>query len=140
MFSSARFFGSMTIAVSGFILPMKASNAGVDLGNGWNPTALEMAQVPYYCQKQFQSKNDAKVVSALSPGCDGVHHLCAGLVLMTRVTNYTIPKQERQRILGRAKQEFDYMSGRPNSSCLKARMIQLRASEQRVRSLEIFIR
>lgn len=81
-----------------------------DLANGWKPNALEIAQLPDYCQRFFLTR-------ALPPNCDGVHHLCAGKVLIGRAMNFSIPKTERKRILRGAKNEVDYIFTRKNPSC-----------------------
>lgn len=102
-----------------------------DLGNGWEPNALEIARLPDYCQQYFRTKTPP-------PSCDGVHHLCAGRVLMGRVTNTAIPKQERRRIYNRAKQEVDYIFGRNNATCKL--MDEARATQSQLRVLETFVR
>lgn len=108
------------------------SSLAQDLGNGWEPNPLEVAKLPEYCKVFFRTK-------ALPPNCDGVHHLCAGRVLMTRITNPSIPKQERKRIYNRAKQEVDYIFGRPNPPTCKM-MDEARATQSELRVLEVFVR
>lgn len=124
--------GSALVLGCGFLLPMTA--AAVDLGNGWSPSPLELFNLPDYCQKQFLSKNDPKVYQALSPGCDGIHHYCAGKVLLLRTTDYSIPAGERRRIFGQAKKEIGYMASRLTPSC--SRLGDLRATEETMRMLE----
>ena len=140
MFKAARILGSTAVFVCGTLLPITTSAAGVDLANGWEPTALEIAPLPDHCRKQFLSKTDPKDVAANSPGCDGVHHYCAGLVLKNRAARQSIPKPERQRIFIHAKKEIGYMSSRPNSSCLKSRLAEVQATQQQLPVLEMLIR
>ena len=98
-----------------------------DLANGWVPSALEVSKLPGYCQRFFLQK-------ALPANCDGVHHLCAGKVLINRAMDFKIPKQERQRILNNAKNEVDYIFGRNNPSCQM--MSEARATQNHVRMLQ----
>ena len=102
-----------------------------DLGNGWTPNALELARLPDYCQKFFLEKKTP-------PNCDGVHHLCAGKVLINRVSDYSIPKTERQRILRRAKDEVSYIFGRKNAQCEYMGVAE--ATLGQIRTLEIIVR
>lgn len=102
-----------------------------DLANGWGPTALEISKLPDYCQRFFLQK-------ALPPNCDGVHHLCAGKVLLNRAMSVSIPKQERNRIFGSAKREVDYIFGRQNASC--PLMDASRATQMQIRTLEPMFR
>lgn len=111
---------------------MTASHAQVrDLGNGWSPSPLEIAQLPDYCQVWFREQK-------VPAGCDGVHHLCAGKVLITRLSNVSIPKVERQRILRQASGEVNYMFIRKNDQCTymdlaRATQIQLKTWEMMLR-------
>lgn len=109
------------------------SNAVVDLGNGWGPTASEIIQLPKYCQTQFLTK-DINLVQKMSPGCDGIHHLCPGKVLINRASNISIPKAERQRILRQAKNEINYVFSRLTPSCSRGN--EIRAAEFEIRLLE----
>ncbi len=102
-----------------------------DLGNGWGPNALEVARLPLYCQQFFRNKT-------LPPNCDGVHHLCAGRVLMNRVMDINIPKQERRRIYNNAKQEVNYIFARENPSCKM--MDEARATQNSLKTMEVFVR
>jgi hypothetical protein len=108
----------------------------VDLGNGWSPNALELSQLPNYCQSFF-SKN-REVFNTMSRGCDGVHHLCAGNVLINRAMNASIPKRERQRILVQAKIEVNYLASRMTPSCKRGE--DVRAAESQIRVLEIMLK
>lgn len=99
----------------------------VDLGNGWGPSAVEISKLPEYCQKWFRDK-------ALPASCDGVHHLCAGKVLINRTMDYAIPKRERQRIIGHAKTEVDYIFGRSNPMCPV--MEEARATQRQVQMMQ----
>ena len=131
---------SAIVFATSMLLSVAESHAVQDLANGWTPSPLEIAQTPDYCQKQFRSPSDPSVVTKNSPGCDGVHHYCAGLVLLVRVRNTAIPKQERRRILGRAKQEIDYVGTRNNTSCLKVRMKEIEVTKKQVPIMENFVR
>ena len=102
-----------------------------DLGNGWGPTALEITALPDYCQNYFLQK-------VLPPNCDGVHHLCAGKVLINRSLDFKIPKGERRRIAGHAKKEVDYIFDRNNAQCLM--MDEARATQSQIRTLETLLR
>lgn len=97
-----------------------------DLANGWGPTAIEVAKLPPYCQQWFQKK-------VLPPNCDGVHHLCAGKVLINRSLDISIPKAERKRIFRAANTEVDYIFSRPNAQC--GMMNEARATQSQLRSL-----
>lgn len=94
-----------------------------DLGNGWGPTILEVSQLPQYCQKQFLVK-DINLVQKMSPGCDGIHHLCPGKVLINRARNISIPRAERRRILNQAKNEIGYVASRLTPACSRANEIK----------------
>ncbi|MBE0547617.1 MAG: hypothetical protein IH627_08180 [Rubrivivax sp.] len=107
-----------------------------DLGNGWGPNALEISPLPNYCQAFF-SKNH-KVFDTLSRGCDGVHHLCAGKVLINRVMNVSIPKGERRRILGQAKIEVNYLASRLTPTCKLGE--DVRTAESQIRMLETLLK
>ncbi len=107
-----------------------AALARNDLANGWSPTEPEILKVPDYCQVQFRSKNK----SYGSPGCDGVHHFCVGLVLLDRASNYSIPKRERQRILKHAKNEVNYMATRMQPTCKRAS--DLHVAQMRIKMLD----
>lgn len=87
--------------------------------------------MPNYCQAYFLKKQ-------LPPNCDGVHHLCAGKVLINRTMDYSIPKRERQRILGQAKKEVDYIFTRKNPRC--AMMGEAQATQRQIVMLESFLR
>ena len=102
-----------------------------DLANGWGPNALEISRLPDYCQKFFLEKKTP-------PNCDGVHHLCAGKVLINRASDYSIPKAERQRILRMAKGEVNYIFGRQNAQC--AYMGIAEATQSQIRTLEMIVR
>lgn len=102
-----------------------------DLGNGWGPNALEIAALPDYCQNFFLKR-------VMPPNCDGVHHLCAGKVLINRCLDVKIPKGERRRIAGHAKKEVDYIFSRNNPQCLM--MDEARATQSQIRTLEILLR
>ncbi len=52
--------------------------------------------------------------------------------------DYSIPKRERQRILGQAKKEVDYMFTRQNTSC--AMMDDARATQRTILTLEPLLR
>lgn len=132
----------MRVALSGWLrtlfLGMAASAAVtapkaqiVDLGNGWGPSAMEIQQLPDYCQRFFVQK-------MMPPGCDGVHHLCAGKVLITRLSNVSIPKTERQRILRMAKSEVNYIFGRKNDQC--GYMDHARATQIQLQTWEMMLR
>ncbi|MCC6852366.1 MAG: hypothetical protein IT502_08650 [Rubrivivax sp.] len=121
-------------ALMAFVLTVFAASdarAVVDLANGWGPSALETSKLPDYCQRFFLERK-------LPPNCDGVHHLCAGKVLMLRLTDFSIPKQERQRILGHAKSEVEYMFGRQNASCTY--LGQAREAQRQLRTFEALLR
>jgi hypothetical protein len=102
-----------------------------DLANGWSPGPLEVAKLPEYCQTWFNKR-------LTPPNCDGVHHLCAGKVLINRTMDYSIPKRERQRIFRMAKQEVDYIFTRQNPNC--AMMGEARATQSMIRTLEPILR
>lgn len=130
MFSFKRNMGSAMFVFCGLVLSATHIHA-VDLGNGWGPNALEVAKLPDYCQKFFREK-------VLPPNCDGVHHLCAGKVLINRASDFSIPKAERQRILRMAKGEVGYIFTRKNPYC--ATMPEARAAESQIRTLEMMLR
>ncbi|MFO1292843.1 MAG: hypothetical protein U1F07_07155 [Rubrivivax sp.] len=109
MFGFRRRAGAAMLALCATLVGTH-SIAGTDLANGWGPSALEISKLPDYCQRFFLERK-------LPPNCDGVHHLCAGKVLMLRLGDFSIPKGERQRILGHAKSEVGYMFGRENTYC-----------------------
>lgn len=118
----------------GFTAPVWTAQAQrVDLGNGWGPSPLEIAKLPDYCKRFFLEKK-------LPPNCDGVHHLCAGKVLINRSMNYSIPKRERQRIIGQAKIEVDYIFKRDNRTCPMAMMQDARATRGNVQMMENILR
>ena len=101
-----------------------------DLGNGWGPSPLEIAQLPSYCHEQFINKDTGAMYKEFS-GCNGIHHMCPGLVLINRAANPAIPRPERQRILRQSKNEIGYVSTRLTPSCTAAPVVQ--AAESRIR-------
>ena len=125
MFTIQRYIGIATVAFFAAALP-GANLHAQDLGNGWGPNAIEITKLPDYCQRFFREKT-------LPPNCDGVHHLCAGKVLINRSMDYAIPKTERQRILRMATGEVNYIFGRKNPSCLM--MDEARATQKLVQTL-----
>lgn len=130
MFDFTRHVGCAMLTLCGpCVLPIDAH--AVDLGNGWGPNALEISKLPDYCKKYFLEKK-------VPPNCDGVHHLCAGKVLINRVNDFSIPKAERRRILGQAKNEVGYIFGRNNTYC--AVMPDARATRNEIPILEILVR
>jgi hypothetical protein len=129
---------SLTLVCAGAMAFGTAAAQRVDLGNGWGPSALEISQLPDYCQAQFKSKMDFKVFGPMSPGCDGIHHFCAGRVLLLRVTNPSIPKGERRRILGQAKTEVNYLASRLTPRCKRAE--EVRAVESVIRMHETLLK
>lgn len=108
-----------------------------DLGNGWGPQPLEIAQLPAYCHKQFLTNDTGAIYKEFS-GCDGIHHMCPGLVLINRAGNIAIPKGERKRILNQAKNEIGYVATRLMPSCTATPVV--RAAESRIRILETFLK
>ena len=125
MFTIQRQIALATVAFLALALPSVNVRAQ-DLANGWGPNALEITKLPDYCQRFFREKT-------LPSNCDGVHHLCAGKVLINRSMDYAIPKQERQRILRMATSEVNYIFGRKNPSCLM--MDEARATQKLVQTL-----
>ena len=122
MISVKPHIGPAMLVFCGLILSASNSYAVIDLANGWSPSPLEIAKLPDCCQRYFLKK-------VLSPNCDGVHHHCAGRVLISRATDYFIPKGEPQRILVYAKSELQYVFGRKNPvACLV--MDEARATER----------
>ena len=111
------------------------AEAREDLGNGWGPNPLEIRQLPDYCQAFFSK---SPIYDTLVRGCDGVHHLCAGKVVINRAMNASIPKRERQRILGQAKIEVNYLARRLTPSCKRGE--DVRAAEAQIRMLEILLK
>ena len=130
-FKSAVFLSALVFL--GFLAPAAAVQAQrVDLANGWGPSPLEIGKLPEYCQRWFLEKK-------LPPNCDGVHHLCAGKVLIFRTMNLSIPKRERQRIIGQAKTEVDYIFKRDgNQNC--AFMEEARATQRNVEMMANMLR
>ena len=110
----------------------------VDLANGWGPSALEISRTPSYCQKQFLSKHDAKVMNPLFAGCDSMNHLCPGLILLNRAADVTIAKQERRRILHAGKGDIEYSMRRLTKSCVV--YADVMAANQRVKLLEMLLK
>jgi len=133
--NSARIIGSMITILS---CVSGEAQTREDLGNGWGPNAVEIVQLPDYCQAQFLSKMDWKVFARMSPGCDGIHHFCAGRVLLLRVAKTSIPKPERQRILGQAKLEVNYLASRLTPKC--TRVDEVRAVEAQIRLYEAMLK
>lgn len=130
MFSTKR--NSMSVIGVSFALALPGvSLHAQDLANGWVPNALEIAALPDYCQNFFLKK-------VVPPNCDGVHHLCAGKVLINRSLDFKIPKGERRRIASHAKKEVDYIFGRNNPQCLM--MNEARATQSQIRMLETLLR
>jgi hypothetical protein len=129
---------AIALACAGAMAFGSAAAQRVDLGNGWAPSALEISQLPDYCQAQFISKMDWKVFGHMSPGCNGIHHFCAAQVLLLRVPNHSIPKGERRRILGQAKNEVNYLSSRLTPNCKRAD--EVRAVESRIRMHEMLLK
>lgn len=132
MLNTKRLLALSMISIAGVAIPVSVRCA--DLGNGWEPTALELLQVPKYCQQQFLSKHDGKVMSKLFSGCSRVNHLCPGLILINRAEKHSIPKGERKRILRQAKNEIDYSSSQLTNNCnVKA---DIESAQMRIRFLE----
>lgn len=131
------FSGISLLVILGGILPTTSCMAE-DLANGWDPAPLELLQVPQYCQKQFLSKHDAKVMSTLFFNCERINHFCPGLILINRAMKQSIPKSERQRILSRAKGELDYTESKMTKSCSVKRDID--AAQMRIRMLETVLK
>lgn len=134
MFKNVRFSAFAGAIVSlGFLIQVSDVQAQrVDLANGWGPSALEIAKLPDYCQRFFLEKK-------LPPNCDGVHHTCAGKVLIFRTMDYSIPKRERQRIIGQARTEVDYIFKRDNNQNCKF-MEEARATQRNVQMMEKLLR
>lgn len=103
-----------------------------DLGNGWSPSPLEIAKSPAYCHKQFLNKDTSAIYMEFT-GCDGIHHMCPGLILISRAGNPSIPKNERRRILNMAKGEIGYVATRLKPTCTATPVIQ--AAESQIRML-----
>ena len=118
------------VAICGVSIPGSEPLAQ-DLGNGWAPTVIEIANLPKYCQDYFRKQ-------VLPPNCDGVHHLCAGKVLINRFMNTSIPKPERIRIYGQAKKEVDYIFHRQNASC--SMMGEARSTQNFLKTMEFMVR
>ena len=130
MLSITRAIGPTMFALCGLFTSAADIHAR-DLGNGWGPSVIEIANLPDYCQMWFREQK-------LPPNCDGVHHLCAGKVLINRTLDFSIPKAERKRILNQAKGEVAYIFGRKNPSC--AFMGAARAAETQIKMQEIMLR
>ena len=120
------------LVIVGALVATLPALARDDLGNGWAPSPLEIAQSPTYCHKQLINR-DAKAIYEEFTGCEGIHHMCPGLILIDRAGNPSIPKIERRRILDQAKNEIGYVSTRLKPTCTAAPVIQ--AAELRIRLL-----
>lgn len=131
---------SMLLTAIGLVLAGLTSSAPAwareDLANGWSPSALEINQLPGYCQDFFMKNLTA--YNAVVGGCDGVHHLCAGKVVMNRIMNVSIPKRERQWMLGQAKIEVNYLASRLTPSCKFHQ--EVRAAESQIKVLEVMLK
>ncbi len=111
--------------------------AGEDLGNGWHPKPLEISRLPKYCHKQLLNDDSGSIYKVFT-GCDGIHHLCPGLILIQRAGTFSIPKGERKRILRQAKNEIGYVSVRLKSSCTASKEVQ--AAESQIRFLDTVLK
>lgn len=128
---------ALTLAICGVTALSTPAVAAEDLGNGWGPSPLEIAQLPPYCHEQFINKDTGAIYKHFS-GCSGIHHMCPGLVLINRSANPAIPRPERQRILRQSKNEIAYVSTRLTPNCTAAPAIQ--AAEARIRVMETLLK
>ena len=121
MFGSKRNIGNalfVFVALAISVIVIRAQ----DFGNGWETSAVEIAKLPDYCQRYFLKK-------VLPLNWDGVHHLCAGRVMISRATDYFIPKGAPRRLVVYAISELQYVFRRKNpAACLV--MDEARATER----------
>ena len=73
-----------------------ASAADAQIDGGWKPNALEVAQLPKYCQGSFRPDLAGQPGYSLPQGCGvWINHFCPAIVALNRAGNLTAPMKDR---------------------------------------------
>jgi hypothetical protein len=106
--------------------------------SGWRPNAVELSQLPVYCQAQFNPA--IQVPPGEGPtGCGGFfNHFCPAWLSLNRASAFSAPKAERRFALGNAKNHLAYTRKHMPATCSHARELEL--LEMRAKLLESSLR
>jgi hypothetical protein len=106
---------------------------------GWKPNALEIAQLPQYCQGQFRSELRKFPGYTLPQGCGvWINHFCPAIVALNRASQIGAPMKFRVYSLQAAGDHLRYTRGNLQPGCPLAK--DLEALEFRERMLKITIK
>lgn len=79
-----------------FVTMGLAASAHAQIDGGWKPTALEVAQLPKYCQGGFRPDLAAQPGYSLPQGCGvWINHFCPAIVALNRASNLAAPMKDR---------------------------------------------
>jgi hypothetical protein len=109
-------------------------NAHAQYRSQWDPTILEIRQLPTYCQGQFRPELAKQPGFSLPPNCGWVNHFCPGLVLLNRASDASRSKKDRSYALSQVRGELAYTRKHITPNCPLAD--DLAAAEMRERFLK----
>lgn len=116
-----------------------ASAAHAQIDGGWKPNALEVAQLPTYCQGQFRPDLARQPGYSLPPGCGvWINHFCPAIVALNRAGNVAAPMKDRAYSLRNARDHLSYTRKHLQPTCpLKGELSLL---ERRAEVLGIMVK
>ena len=95
-----------------------ASAAHAQIDGGWKPNALEVAQLPTYCQGSFRPDLAGKPGYSLPQGCGvWINHFCPAMVALNRAGNLTAPMKDRVYSLRSASDHLAYTRNHLQPTC-----------------------
>lgn len=101
----------------GVIALVVLPNANAQYRDQWNPTILELRQLPTYCQGQFRPDLAKQPGYSFPPNCGWVNHLCPGLVLLNRASDVSRHKPDRIYALSQVRGELAYTRKHITPNC-----------------------
>jgi hypothetical protein len=130
---SGRLLALAAVAITANVAFAQANRSEFD------PTPLEFAQLPPYCQGQFKPELAAADPAYRMPECGPrFNHFCPALVALMRASQITKPKHERQWALAPARGNMKYTTDSMPASCPLAP--QVHAAQVRLQILEKSLR
>lgn len=106
--------------------------------NEWNPTDMEVAQLPPYCQANLRPKVYRGPGTQAYDCGESFNHFCPALVAINRSSSPLLPIQARRFNLQLAEDHLKYTRGHWASTCRLAAQVQ--AAENQVRMLRIVLK
>lgn len=106
---------------------------------GWKPNALEVDQLPKYCQGHFRSELSKIPGYMLPQGCGvWINHFCPAIVALNRASQVSNPMKFRTYSLRAASDHLRYTRGNLQPGCPLRK--DLEALEFRERMLKITLK